>query len=530
MNKSFSFSCWNNNKYRNIKLDWFGEIVFTLSFVAMFFYYGLHETMFDPPQSVHVWRQTNSISLAQNYYQHDLPLLEPEMHNQFGNDGLSGKAVGEFPIIYYSVAKLWKLFGNHTWIFKLVQNIILFTGLFSLYLALIYILKNRFWAGFVSLLIFTSPMVVFYGPNFLPDVPALSFVFIAWYFIARYSKSRKGILRWLSALFFCLSMLLKITSAISFIALGGWAIFELIFMRDDQQIFKFKLKHFLPFLLAVVPVIAWYVYADYYNSINKGHFSHHGIWPIWNMTKEDFLRIIDIQDKIFFKQLFLPYLQYFTLLIWTYLVIKIKRLHPVSRYFVLVLPAGFLAQVLLWFHILDYHDYYLINLIVVLVAIWAVFLAEAKKIKAKTYVRFISYGLAIGFFLWNVHMCDKHVQLRYVGWMNETFHKNYKALIDIEPSFQKWGIKEDDKVISIPDVSINTTLYYMNRKGYSDFGSDFSKPETFYWRIENGAKYLVVNDSSILSQDYLKPFIEKQVGTYENIAVFDLRGIVREKY
>lgn len=112
--------------------------------------------------------------------------------------------------------------------------------------------------------------------------------------------------------------------------------------------------------------------------------------------------------------------------------------------------------------------------------------------------------------------------------MNELYDNNYKALTHIEPSFEKWGIKKDDKIISIPDYTINGTLYYMNRKGYSEFGSDFSKVETFYQRIAQGAKYLVINDSTILSNEYLKPFVNNKIGQYKNVSVYCIQGIKSE--
>jgi hypothetical protein len=491
----------------------------------MFFYYGLNETLFDPPQSVHVWRQTNSLSLTHNYYQYKQPFFEPEMHNQFGNDGTSGKAVGEFPVIYYFVAQLWRIFGKHEWIFQLLHVIIIFSGLFSIFYSLKYLLKSSFWAGFNSLITFTSPMVVFYGPKFLPDVPALMFVFIAWYYILRFIKKRQVVNLWASALFFCLSMLLKVTSGFSFIALGGWLIFELIFQHKSDRIFNFRLKHFLPFILVLIPVFAWYFYADYYNTVNQGHFSTHGIWPLWTTTKENIYRIIDVQNKIFFKQLFLPFLQYTTLVIWFFLIITIKKLQPIFQYFIIVLPIGFLVQVILWFQILDYHDYYLINQIVVLVAFWAIFIIRVKSLLSSLNFRIVLKVFFIAFFIWNVIACREQVQTRYEGWMNETYHKHFKALLVIEPSFQKWGIEPEDKVISIPDFTINTTLYYMNRKGYTDFASDFSTPETFYRRIEQGAKYLIVNDSTLLKSEIIQPFIKDKIGEFKNVSVYNLQKL-----
>jgi hypothetical protein len=387
------------------------------------------------------------------------------------------------------------------------------------------LIRNKFLAGFASLLVFTSPMVVYYGPNFLPDVPALSFVFMAWYFLTRFLSRRSVINLWISAFLFCLAMLLKITSAISFIALGGWVLYELAFMKKEKRIFNFKWDHFLPFLLGIIPVLSWYLYAGYYNRIHSGHFSYHGIWPVWNMTREQFSRIIDVLDKIYFKELFLPYTQCLTFILWLFLLMRFKSLAPICRYFIIVLPVGVVFQLILWFQVLEGHDYYMINLLVALVAVWGIFLAQLNRLKP--ILKSVAYVIAGAFFIWNVITCQDRIKKRYEGWMNGMYFQ-MKALTEIEPSFQKWRIKPEDKVISIPDNTINGSLYYMNRKGYTEFGSDFSREEIFYQRINQGAKYLIVNDSSVISNEHLKPFIQKRIGVFENILVFDIQGIEPE--
>ena len=447
------------------------------------------------------------------------------MHNQFGGGGYSGKAAGEFPIIYYVVAKLWDVFGAHEWIFKLVQVIILFLGLYALFHSLIYLLKNQFLAAIVSLLVFTSPMVVFYGPNFLPDVPSLSFIFIAWYFIMRYLRKRNTLNLWFSALMFSLAMLLKVTASISFIALGGWILIEMFFMKKDQCTFCFRWQDLVPFILALVPVVLWYVYVEHYNQVHQGLFSFHGILPIWDMSKEQIDRVIEMLDYVYFKEMFLPFTQYFTLAIWLFLIIRIRKLKPVFRYFILVLPVGMAIQIALWFQVFEAHDYYMVNLIVVFVAVWAVFLSQFKNLKPQVNAA-ISVLLA-AFFIWNAMTCRVRIENRYVGWMNGMYQQ-MKALIEIEPSFREWGIQPDDKVLSIPDFTFNGSLYYMNRKGYTEYGSNLSSEEGFYRRIEQGAKYLIVNDSSIVIQEHIKPFTQKKIGEYKNILVYDIRDIKPE--
>lgn len=513
-------------RYSFFNSKYLGNVIFIAVFAFLFYFFGLHKTLFYPAQSVHIWRQTNCLSLTQNYYQHDLPFFSPEMHNQFPNDGESGKSVGEFPIIYFSVAKLWKIFGKQEWIFKLVQNAIFFLGLFALFAGLRRVLKNQFWAGFISLLIFTSPMIVFFGPNFLPDVPALSFVFMAWYFVIKFLDQRKTINLWLTAALFCLACLLKITSAISVFALGGWVVFELIFLKKEQKIFRFRTRHFLPFFIAVIPVLLWYWYVDHYNSSHGGHFSFHGIWPIWDMDKDHFIRVIDILDKIYFKEMFLPATQFLTFAIWLFLILTFRRRTPIGRYVILVLPLGFLSQLLLWFQVLDAHDYYMINLLVVLVAIWGLLANELIKIKG--FVKYLVGGIAVLFFYFNVVSCKERAEGRYIGWMNDDYQK-LKALLEIEPFFKEIGVKEYDKVISVNDFSINGSLYYMNRKGYTNFGSDLSKSEIIYKRIDQGAKFLVVTDTMIVSKSHLKPFIQNPLGNYENVHVYDLINLQTSK-
>ena len=49
------------------------------------------------PQSHHQWRQSDCLSLALNYYQFELPFLEPQVHNLLAEEG---KSVSEFPVLY----------------------------------------------------------------------------------------------------------------------------------------------------------------------------------------------------------------------------------------------------------------------------------------------------------------------------------------------------------------------------------------------------------------------------------------------
>jgi hypothetical protein len=109
----------NSDKKSWIKSKWFPGLVFSLLFAGLCWFYNYSETFFQSPQSVHIWRQTNGLSITQMYYQHNLNFFQPEIQNQMGDGGISGKSAGEFPVIYFAVAKIWQIFGKSEWSFRL---------------------------------------------------------------------------------------------------------------------------------------------------------------------------------------------------------------------------------------------------------------------------------------------------------------------------------------------------------------------------------------------------------------------------
>lgn len=498
----------------------FYTLIFVLIFVALGFIYNYHVSFFKPPQSLHIWRQTNSLSITQMYYQSNLPLLQPEIQSQLADGGTSGKAMGEFPILYYMVAKAWLVFGKSEALFRIFQLLILFAGLFSLFRMLIPLTGNAVRAGFVSLMLFTSPMLIFYGPNFIPDGPSLAFVFVSWLFLYKFTLSRKFYLIWLSALFVFMSLSLKIITGTSVVAIGVWALIEPIFVKKEQQILKFQLKHFIPFLISILGVILWYFYVAYYSARHGVQFSIHDIIPIWKIDNSQIIVITNSIKEIFLKEYFSPQLQVLSIAIYIYLLFNLKSMHPFCAYLLIVMPLGMLAILILWFQVLEGHDYYLISQIQVMAIVWAVFFIHIKNtsLGQKPY---IYIAMIIGFLVL-VHDGYFRQSVRFEGWMNKSYKANFEALTELEPYFEKWGIKPDDRVISIPDNSLTASLYYMNRKGNTNFGIDFSKSESFAYCMERGAKYLILNDTNYQNSPVLRKYTSDYIGRYRNIKAYRL--------
>ena len=111
----------------------------------------------------------------------------------------------------------------------------------------------------------------------------------------------------------------------------------------------------------------------------------------------------------------------------------------------------------------------------------------------------------------------------YYNWLQWDYDNHLKAYETITPYIRSLGIKRSDKVISIPDESINITLYLMDQKGFDDFGFNDLKDGNRIKKFEElGAKYLFLNDSTYTSKNWLKPYLKNKIGSYQNISIYAL--------
>ena len=109
---------------KNYYFPKYSKWIFTFSFLIFSIVYNYQDILFKSPQSIHLWRQCDCLSITMNYYQDNNPFFKPSIHN-LGRDG-TGKTVSDFPLIYFSVAELWKVFGYHEFIYRLVVVLFFF--------------------------------------------------------------------------------------------------------------------------------------------------------------------------------------------------------------------------------------------------------------------------------------------------------------------------------------------------------------------------------------------------------------------
>src|SRR3989304_4514106 len=257
--------------------------------------YDYQSIVFKEPQSVHRWRQADCASLALNYYQNGMRFFQPEVHNLTQKGGTSGKAcTSEIPVLYYFIAILYRIFGQHDFIYRIINTLLFLTGIFYLFKFFEISIGGYFWPLFFSLIFFTSPVLVYYGNNYLTNSSSLAFEIIAWYHLYNFYKHSKNKDLIYSFIFFLLAGAFKITGMFGFFALFG------LFLIELSGIYKFKgntrlfkNRHIFLFIAVLIPITGWILYARYFNKINNCSYFSTFLWPIWEYNSKEKAEIID---------------------------------------------------------------------------------------------------------------------------------------------------------------------------------------------------------------------------------------------
>ncbi len=528
------------NSYYPKKSKWiFLSLLLVLSLI-----YNYHSILFKPPGVIHQWRQCDCLSLASNYYNNGMDFLSPAVYFA-GNDG-TGKTASEFPIIYYIVAFFWKIFGKHEIIFRLLNLSIVYTGLFFLFRFIEEKLKDSFWAIVLALFVFTSPILVYYSNGFIMDPLGLSFEFIAWYFFGKFYESGENKQLYVSMLFFLIGGLLKVSSTISYFALLGVFIIEMFGVRfkNGTTIFQNKKLQIIPFIVVAIGLYFWYSFAARYNEEHASGVFLVGILPIWDYTATDIEhRITVFKGAMTLHQFYNIETLYLLLALFVLQLVFFKKADSFLLFITLQLFFAVIAFLLLWFGaVTEGHDYYLTNLLVFIAFAFISLFVLIKKSFPLVFVseRLKTYVLLL--LAYNIYLTGSKTSIRYFNtpkrnypacysdndverlhWTKNYYNKHHKSLREVEPYLRSLGIQPNDKVISLPDLSFDITLYFMNQVGWTQISAPNPLSEDwFYQKIKDGAKYLIINDPIIYQEPALSNFTSLKIGSYKNIDVYDL--------
>jgi len=515
------------------------NILFISVLLVVSLFYNYHNILTKRPYSMHQWRQADCLSITLNYYMENRSFFEPAI-NWVGDK--DGRTVSECPIIYYSVAKLWKVFGYHECIFRLLNLILVFSGLFCLFRLIREIISDSFWATIITFLLFSSPILVFYSNNFLVDAPAFGLVLIACYFFFIGYKRQRKILYYLSFLFFLLSGLIKVSSLIAFIAVLIIHLYALLFYKKENTWF-YKWYSIFPYILVILLVVLWYSFAKSYQQKNLGGIFLTGIYPIWDLDKTTISSIWDNFTNNLLSAYFNQKALFVILSIFILNGINYKKVNKVLFYFDVLIFIGVISFILLFYKALTVHDYYLTNLLIFIPFPLITFIEMLKRNYIKIYKSKILrtfFVIATLMLIYETAVINRmkystddwlvrnnivlgNSTLEYWKWFHQDYTARTKSLETITPYLRNIGIKRTDRVLSLPDESINVSLYFMDQKGFTGYGySAMSfKQKLDYFKI-NGVIYLIADTLFINNQEYIKPYLNYKIGNYRNINIYKL--------
>lgn len=202
---------------------------------------------------IHVWRQTETQTVINNFYQEDMNIFYPRVNDFIYPDRVMR---GEFPLMQWIFSLFYKIFGTRIAVTRVLSFIM---GLFSVY-GMFYlcdnVFKNKTIATICAWCFNFSPVFYYYTLNPMPDNMALCCGIWSIAFFYSYTNVYKiKYLVW-SALFLGLATLVKLP----FVLYGS---FIFVFIFEQLRNKKYNMQEVVCissiYLLFIFPSVIWYI-------------------------------------------------------------------------------------------------------------------------------------------------------------------------------------------------------------------------------------------------------------------------------
>ncbi len=487
--------------------------------IAISFFYANGMKVIDyPPKSIHQWRQSDCLAYAKNYYQKQDGFFLPSTYNLAGNDG---RVVSEFPIIYYIAGKLFHVFGVHYLILRGLTFICFLLGLYYLYRSMKLFMQPSLAMIYPVLILAGTPFYYYYALNYLPNVPALSFGFAGLYYLLSFARSERYGQLIYATLFLVLATALKPTD-------GGilWAAYlGVVFFQALQR--KISMKVFMGNIACAVVVVAciygWYRFGVGYNNWNGNHQNLQSIYPIWHMKEIDVYwvwreRILDFWATAYQQRLVLYMLVVFVVIY----IGRLRQLNPTLRLLTFISFLGTIAYDILWYKAFSDHDYYQMVNVIPCVLLMITILEWYSNRMVPKLGKYAQSGITAALLGLGFISIQHNKNMQNERYTKPEFQYANPDIYKVEPYLRQLGIRPTDAIVSVPDPSPNITLAAYGTQGYTESFNDDHFNINFFRK--QGAKYLIINDSSYIHKPLYAPHTTKLIGRFgSNLFIYDLR-------
>lgn len=461
------------------------------------------------PGGEHAWAQIDRASMALTYYNDEASFWLPRCHQTDGNP--EGITAGEFPLIPYTVSKMYAAWGfNEVYHRVFVLGITVIGFIFSFLLALRFI-ERPFWAALVAALWLASPNILYYSVSFLPDTPALAFLTIALFFLFRKDQPAHRVDLLFFSLFSALAILLKVSTLFPLSAV--LLAFFFTHWKTHLQGWKNKINLAVAFIIPVGIAYAWIKYA--HHVVETYRTFTFLMEPVPPKSWDELWNGMEAFGKLSYQYYSDGFL-YFLLIATVIGLIFIRR----SNYFLLlsalfIYLSGFFLFVMM-IQRAPVHFYYWIpfQLGIFFHLAW---LADVFIKSPLPGAAHIVLWISTCFFIRDnaIHVHNNVTTYRWAEG-REVFGKYYR----LEPKLEALGITYKDRVFSYKDETFNNSLYLMNRKGITEHLTDDTEHTE---QMLNLCNYAVLTDTAFFANATLKAHFGEQLGEYEGMYIYRLR-------
>lgn len=502
-----------------------------LTLIAICFIYNYNHIIFERPVGIHQYRNCVSASFSKEMY-YGSGFWKPELENFAAQSNKSRVMQLEFPLLYYLVSLLYKIFGYHEFLHRLTNITIGLIGLVALFKTAMLFLRDRLYAWFIPISLFTSLVFIFYVSNFIPDPTALSFALVGLYFMSRHVFRKNYAHFVLAMLFFGIAGLLKAQALMLFFSFGLLlfleSVFKVRFTSNGEKIFEKPLKYYAGFILVFAAFLSYYLFITQYSKSIAGSTSvrlNHGIWSL----SPDEIKSI---WELFVERLKAGYFHniVFICLTGLLLVHNLVFIKKYNRILNIITLATFFQGIILFnlafFYSIGRCDYYQINNLVYIPLQFLGFFVYLKNNHIQLFTsKYLKIAVvAIALFL--IYQGSLGIKERYNDWFFRYSKATYGDLEHITPYLRNLGIEREDRVYYTPDNSINISLYLMDQLGHTDYGTGgASVPRKIENLKRKGLKYFMLGNEALLDKDGLEEYLKEYelIGKYGKVLIYKIQ-------
>jgi hypothetical protein len=478
-------------------------LIFTISLTIL-----LHVFFLDlPPKSMHLWRQSHTLSMTRNFFEEGMNPFLPRVDNRFDTDGITGSQFPSFEIV---LASIYHITGEQYWVQRLYCLLLHLLGIWGIFKLSLLMTSKRLFANIAAWTYAWSPMLFYYAITALPDNVALPASIWGLYFFMLWFK--KWVLQGKPAYLEMLGSLTILTLAgltkIQYLAVG---FFILAYIWQQRKLLG--LKHWLAFTLfgaaTSAMTVGWYVYARML--IKKSGLKDFGLHFNPETDLKEGLWVLFINLTSTLPELILNYSAFVLLLASAYFLFTRKKEDNILRNSFFVWAGVFVIYHLIELGQMTEHDYYMMPYMPVLV------IASA-------------YGT---FHLFAINKFQKIVLLLIliqpilafirIGGRFISEEKEHSVFYNEEALHQLQDCAADDALCIVgPDPSRCIYFYFLYKKGFGFGGEGLVGPQVKDY-ITRGAEYLYTSDAGLATDPLIASYIDSTLCQVDKFFVYSLK-------